>query len=735
MRSQVKYLILLFVLAAKSVFAQDYDENVINSIDSIFINVYDHKHRAEYDKAVTSLQSALLLAKTASDSVRIAKSYNIFADLYIDRDRHTDAIAFLDKAEEIQKLSGDKIGHATTLTSRGLAAVKQKEFRKAVNYFDEAEAIFETNKTFESFNKVSMSKGILYMELGEYEEAIVKLENSLPIVDPYEGNFLRSKVLLLLSEANKKLGKNVDANIDALNALNIAKSYDFPELMMQSYNLLYEISEDTNQLSDAIYYLKQHNKMRDSVFSTDRLVKIKEATAQFDSEFKENLIQEMSRNSDELNQTVKISKLTSILSSALLIIISLLTISLYRNNQIKIKTNQLLVKKNNELQIAKEKAEKAMQAKAQFLSTVSHELRTPLYAVTGLTHLLLEENPSKHQEEHLKSLKFSGDYLLAFINDILQINKIEAKKLSVKKDDLNLAKILQDVVNSLSTTAKENNNKIHLELDERIPMYIIGDPLKLSQIFINLVGNSLKFTENGDVRIIVNVEEELESSIRLHFAVKDNGIGISEEMQATIFDSFAQGSIQINRKYGGTGLGLTIVKSLLELLESEIQLESTLGEGTTFSFAVDFEKSKKVQSRIKKKVLAAGPDLFSKLKILLVEDNKINQVITKKMLNKKGMSCDIANDGYEAIDLAKKNEYDLILMDIHMPGISGLKATEEIRKFNDIIPIIALTAISLDENTDDFYQAGCNDVVTKPFKPDIFYKKISESVTGSLQKS
>ena len=258
----------------------------------------------------------------------------------------------------------------------------------------------------------------------------------------------------------------------------------------------------------------------------------------------------------------------------------------------------------------------------------------------------------------------------------------------------------------------------------------MGDPIKLSQIFMNLVGNALKFTKNGKVEVIAKMLQKEEDQVKLYFEVRDNGIGISEDQQKNIFESFEQGSIQINREYGGTGLGLTIVKSLLGLFGSTINLESELGHGSSFYFEIDVDYESKEGEEI---AFELNPEEFEfkGLHVLVVEDNKINQVITKKMLTKKGITCDIANNGNEAIDLAKSNTYDVILMDIHMPGISGEEATRQIRKFDTVIPIIALTAISLDDSLDSFYEAGCNDVVTKPFKPEVFYRKIGENVFRS----
>lgn len=317
-----------------------------------------------------------------------------------------------------------------------------------------------------------------------------------------------------------------------------------------------------------------------------------------------------------------------------------------------------------------------------------------------------------------------------FINDILQINKIEADKLETLTTDFNLKKTLQEVIDSLQQSAKENNTKIILEYDNQIPDHLMSDPLKLSQIFMNLLGNALKFTKNGEVKVIAKLLEKIDDKVTLYFEVADTGIGISKEKQKNIFEGFEQGSIQINREYGGTGLGLTIVKSLLGLFNSKIQLESELGKGSSFFFKLDIKSKDNLTDDETPSEKTKKDYNFKGLHILIVEDNKINQVITKKMLAKKEISADIANNGYEAIELAQTNTYDAILMDIHMPGISGEEATIQIRKFDSKIPIIALTAISLDDSLESFYAAGCNDVVTKPFKPEIFYKKIGENIFG-----
>ena len=251
---------------------------------------------------------------------------------------------------------------------------------------------------------------------------------------------------------------------------------------------------------------------------------------------------------------------------------------------------------------------------------------------------------------------------------------------------------------------------------------------------MNLIGNAIKFTKGGEVKVISKLLNKNQDEVTIYFEVKDNGIGISKEKQKSIFEGFEQGSIQINREYGGTGLGLTIVKSLLGLFNSQIELESNLGQGSSFFFEIKMKSIDDLTEDVSFEITPKDYD-FKGLHLLIVEDNKINQVITKKMLTKRDMTSDIANNGHEAVDLAKENVYDAILMDIHMPGISGEEATIEIRKFNQETPIIALTAISLDDSLESFYAAGCNDVVTKPFKPDIFYQKIGENIFDKKAKN
>ena len=683
-----------------------------------------YQNQNNLDLALETLDKAAALAETNENEKGLVDCYHKFARIYMDLNKRETTIFYWDRATVLLNELEYPYGHAVHKFIEAQLLYDAGNNFQAIFMLNEARQLSNDRNLI---NNIVLLEADIYLSIDKYESAATNFNSLVVNNDVYEKEALMAKAHMGLARLNVELQNYEESVKNGKSALQIAEANNLEKLVFDANEILslsYEAIEDYNM---ALNHNRNIITIKDSVFTIEK-VKAEAKTAdriQFD--FMTEEIKRQDARIDDLSESANRSELTAILTSAFLTIISLLAVSLYRNNQIKLKTNDLLQTKNRELQAARDAAVQAMEAKTNFLSTVSHELRTPLYAVTGLTHLLLEENPGDHQKDHLKSLKFSGDYLLNFINDILQINKIDADKLEPLTIELNLRKILTEVIESLQASAKENNTTISLSYDESIPRHLMSDPLKLSQIFMNLVGNALKFTKDGEVKVIAKLVKKMEDEVTIYFEVKDSGIGISKEQQQHIFDSFEQGSIQINREYGGTGLGLTIVKSLLGLFDSKIKLNSEVGRGSSFFFELTLKCKDSVVDEIPFEIDDKDYDLEG-LHLLVVEDNKINQVITRKMLNKKDISCDIANNGYEAVELASKNDYDGILMDIHMPGISGVEATTEIRKFDKDTPIIALTAISLDDSLESFYAAGCNDVVTKPFKPEVFYQKIGENI-------
>ena len=687
------------------------------------------RNQNKIDLALETLNKAAAEAEKNEDVKALIDSYHELAILYLKLDREGDTQFYWDRASVLLKDTAYPYGDAIHKYIEAILLYRSDQNFQALAMLEKAKQL---NNDRNFFNNILLAEAKVYLNLEKYESATKNLNSLIVNTDIYEKDFLTTQAYLGLAELYLKKG---DLNESAKNgeyALKMANTNGFFMESKKANLLLTNIYEELGLYENA--YTKSQNllQINDSIFNVEKLkVEVKTADKIRD-DIKTNQIVGLETKVDELTESQNRSEITAILASAFLIIISLLAVSLFRNNQIKVKTNDLLHTKNKELQVARDGAVQAMEAKTNFLSTVSHELRTPLYAVTGLTHLLLEEDPEEHQKEHLKALKFSGDYLLNFINDILHINKIDANKLEPLNMDFNLKKIINEVMESLQQSAKANNTKLVLEFDDSIPGHLMSDPLKLSQVFMNLVGNSIKFTKDGQVTVITKLLHKDKEDVKIYFEVRDDGIGISKEKQKSIFEGFEQGSIQINREYGGTGLGLTIVKSLLGLFNSEIRLESELDKGSAFSFEIDMKSIDDLPEDITFEITQRDYD-FKGLHLMIVEDNKIDQVITKKMLSKKEITSDIASNGEDAVILAKENVYDAILMDIHMPGISGEEATIQIRKFDQRTPIIALTAISLDDSLESFYAAGCDDVVTKPFKPEIFYQKIGENIFDKKQ--
>jgi len=368
---------------------------------------------------------------------------------------------------------------------------------------------------------------------------------------------------------------------------------------------------------------------------------------------------------------------------------------------------------------AKEQALRLSEAKEMFLSVMSHEIRTPLNAVIGMTHLLIDNNPKPSQLEDLNVLKFSSENLLHIINDILDFTKIETGNLQLESIPLDIKALAGDIVNSLQINASQKGDNLTLLCDDRIPVDILGDKTRLYQILMNLLGNAIKFTDYGEIALKIELVSEDENAAVVSFLVKDNGIGIPEDKLSYIFETFTQAKTDISRKYGGTGLGLAITKKLLKLYESEIRVKSKEGRGTEFSFNIEFKKASQSTAVVK---LKEEISLFIGKRILVVDDNEINILIANRILSKWGFELEFAKNGKEAIEKVMTKTFDLVFMDIQMPGIDGFETTSIIRELDDeyfkTIPIIALTASTLQDENSKFKACGMNGHILKPFKPE-----------------
>jgi CheY-like chemotaxis protein/nitrogen-specific signal transduction histidine kinase len=372
-------------------------------------------------------------------------------------------------------------------------------------------------------------------------------------------------------------------------------------------------------------------------------------------------------------------------------------------------------------------AEDAAKAKQQFLSNMSHEIRTPMNAIIGFTKVTLKTDLTAKQKEYLSAIKESGDTLIVLINDILDLAKVDSGKMTFEKIPFKLASSISAMLHLFETKIQENNLALVKEYDANIPAILLGDSVRLHQIILNLVSNAVKFTSEGKITVRVHLLKEDEEKVTVEFSVSDTGIGIAESKIEHIFENFQQASSGTSRLYGGTGLGLAISKQLVESQGGKISVKSKINEGSTFSFTLDFFKTK--GEPVSDTAIVELDTETKDIKVLVVEDIMLNQLLMKTLLGDLGFEYDMASNGKIAIEKLLTNSFDIILMDLQMAEMNGFEATEYIRNnMNSKIPIIALTA---DVTTVDLAKCkavGMNDYITKPVNEELLYSKIVELV-------
>ncbi|KAA1245343.1 response regulator [Aquimarina sp. RZ0] len=676
------------------------DDKNLGKIYRVMAKIYELNRQEA--KALKFYRRALIYASNSKTRYLQSKLYNSLGNLYIKTDSTLyNGIEQYKKAYDIARSIKDTIKMIKPLLNLADYYINIDDYETTDEYLTKVRVLIGKNDNISNIEKTKLSNllGKYFLRVRRYKRANEHIDNSI-------------------SYASDEI-ENTDNNERVISI--------YHKELATSYKTKYRVYKAQKEFESANIYLEKHYE---SISKSEDLVKqieLQRATVEFEVDQMEEEVEQAKEVKAKSDSKEIIWQITIILGIVLILISLAFLISSYRNNLQKKKLNNDLIEKNKELVNAKETAEQVSTLKSQFISTVSHELRTPLYGVIGLTSLLMENPEEKKKNEYLESLKFSGDYLLALINDVLQLSKIETNEVKLEKVSFDLRSLIEGIVNSLRSKQKKNNNKVHIDIDQNIRTTLLGDSVRLSQILINLIGNALKFTKNGNIWIKVKSIDYQGDNYKLQFSVKDDGIGIPKGKQATIFENFAQVKNQ-NQEYEGTGLGLAIVKKLIQLHNSEILINSTEGAGSEFIFDLCYEKAVKEENIASSthENISIGTTNFN---ILIVDDNKINQIVTQNILKKKGYTCDLANNGMDAIEMLKNQSFDLVLMDINMPEMNGLDATKVIRTFNTHMPIIALTAVEEGEIRDQALSVGMNDVIIKPYDTQQFFQTIMKNIS------
>lgn len=702
-------------LFALGVFAQN-ETPTHKSITKLTDKADKYLVELKFKESLLYSREALKQAIQIKDDYLIATAYNTIAGNYDELSENDKAIEIYKKALVYANRTGnDSIIGWINNNLGNMYFFEKRQYDEGIRYYNKSIEYAEKTADTAKLLLTHLNLALAYSESGQFKNGLRHLRFLNNHHEKFGDTSTASFRLMLNAVYTAQIGQYPKAEKYFKDAITQAKK-DKNDLdlsyIYQEYSLFLK---KRGQFKQAYDYYTLYDSIKDNLYNSEKLRRGDAEGVNLEiDEYKRALARiEAEKEIQELRfRKSQIIQVLFIIASLVLLI---LLYTLYRNNNFKKKINLELTESNAALAEAKEKAEEASRLKSQFVSTISHELRTPLYGVIGITNMILDEHKELAGSTHLNSLKFSAKYLLSLVNDILQINKIEENRLTLESLTFNISDEINTIMNSLQFITAKNNNVITAEIDTDIPEFVIGDKIRFSQIIMNLVSNALKFTTNGEVTIKANLERVEGKKHFIWFSIKDNGIGIAQGDQQKIFEKF----VQIERKkddYQGTGLGLSIVKRLIEAFGSEIHIRSKENEGSEFSFTIGFEvdpaKSAEIINNIE--VDLTSGQIFN---ILVVEDNKINQVVTKKIIESNNYRCRVADDGYAALDMLTHHTFDLILMDINMPGINGFETSRKIRELGIETPIVALTAFEKGEIAEEALSAGINDIIIKPFEP------------------
>jgi signal transduction histidine kinase/ActR/RegA family two-component response regulator len=684
---------------------------------------YWYKRKEKYPKALSYLlESQRLSEELKLMDISYARNNEAIALIHIQIGNYKEAEKYIDKSMQVAHAAKDTFQLGSSYLSKSALMIKLKDEARAQLFIDSAMYVMKNIKHCEPCynNARILNAGIKNLK-GNYSAALIELKE---IEAFYNGQSKEQKPepIYFTEKARAYLGlKKYDSAIQTINAAKVAEQ-TYNKNVSDNYEILSKAYEGIGDYNNALKNYKLHVQTEDTLAVWRNSSEV--TRLELENQFTQQQLKSKLTFQTELNKQ-KSTKNWILLSGISAI---LLALGLYARLIFTQKTKKLLQHKNEIIEAEKEKAQASEKAKHQFLANMSHEIRTPMNAIKGMTDILIRRNPNEDQNEYLNGIKQSSDSLLVIINDILDISKIEAGKVELEQAPFSVNELVNNVHTIMQFKAEEKS----LGLVKDIPteeLFVQGDSTRLRQILINLIGNAIKFTENGLVTTSVK-SEQVGEKLNLHFCVTDTGIGIEQSNIDKIFESFEQAYSDTSRKFGGTGLGLSISKKLVELHNGKIWVESEKGKGSQFHFIIPYTAAESGAEIKPTEVFSNNiADTIKGIRILLVEDNAFNVVVAQEELEDaiEGVQVEVAENGLIAVEKLKSSTFDVILMDIQMPVMNGFEATKVIRALDSEkaqIPIIAMTANVLKEEVDLCYQAGMNDFIGKPFDTNELLNKI-----------
>jgi len=685
-----------------------------------------------YKVAVSNYLQAIRLFDMLKDSSGLTNTYNNIGLVHNTQGNHERADRYYQKAFDLASGMGDEFLMITTRNNMGLSLLQQKRYSEAKSHFQATLEFDLEDGSAEYIGGSYNNLGSCELKMGNYAVAYSLYEKAISYKRQAEDNFGLTISLINLGQTLTQLEKYNQAKEALYEAVQISKKTGVKQHESEAYLHLSTLLDSLGDPASSLFYYRTYQSLRDSLYLIEQRLEIERLQTEYNVEKKDLEIG---------NQQVLLEKqkfqLHVFIAALLLISIGLivLTILIYnirklnrklndKQEQLELK-NQLLHKTNDKLSQARDLAERSSRAKSNFLSNVSHEIRTPMNVIMGLSQLLQDERLSSKGRQNIHFIQESSNHLLHIINDILDLSKIEAGKITFDDSNFHLTELLEQLRVSMETLKTGKDIKLEFKWPADLPDYFRGDRTRLQQILTNVVSNAIKFTEHGKVQLELEITDRSNDLYQLKFTISDSGIGIPADRLDKIFDSFTQAEEDHSRTYGGTGLGLTITKKLVELQGGSIRVKSMFQEGSEFTIQLSYFADSPSELLPDLEKVNNKVD-FSNLRILLVEDNRLNINLATQLFKKWKALYAIAENGYEALDQLKKMNFDIILLDLHMPGINGFETFKAIRKNEINTPVVALTADAFEDTRDKVKTMGFDEMLIKPYRAEELIRLIQK---------